>query len=121
MNNICDYIKWLCYEATPEEVMIEMPNTMAYYTGPVGPMKIETVNPEAVIHFLMNTFEPLSVVTGKGIVYYYGDGTVAKFIKCRNTWELKRHNKVYAEIIMRDHFTPEECEIRGYNFSTNTI
>ena len=117
MKNISDFIKYLCYEATPEEVMIEMPNTMAYYTGAVGPLKIETVDPETAIHFLTKKFEPLSVVTGKGIVYHYGDGTVAKFIKCRNTWELKRDKKVYAEIIIRDHFTAEECELRGYNFN----
>lgn len=121
MTGICDYIKWLCYEATPDEVMIELPGSMAYYTGAVGPMKIETVDPEAVIDFLMKTFEPLSVVTGKGMTYHYSDGTIAKFIKCRNTWELKRHKKVYAEIIIKDHFTAEECELRGYNFYNDTI
>lgn len=121
MKSIHTYLEWLRDGAYPEEIMVDLPNSMVFTNSINHIVFIETVDPNTATKLLMETFEPLSVVTGKGVVYHYGDGTVAKFIKCKNAWELKRNKKVIGYITIKEHFTAEECDAMGYNFYNDTI
>lgn len=95
MNSMYNYIKWLVTGCNDDDFQFELPGCSRRYEN--GVYIIYFKDPEQLINTLLCVLSPKAGGVDK---YAWSDGTTAKFIKCRSTWDLKRAKKLYAQFVL---------------------